>query len=391
MFGWEYPPHNTGGLGVACMGLTRSLSERGFNIAFVMPKKLDITSTWAKMVFAGGSEYSVDSPITPYITSSRYPSERSKSIYANNLFDEVARYAHAAAEIAKREQFDVIYAHDWLSFGAGIEAKKISQKPLVAHVHATEYDRSGGGAVNEHVYRAEKEGMDAADTVVAVSEFTKKILIDKYQIPEQKIRVVHNGIDESTAPKGEGTKRLKHLKQAGYKIVLFLGRLTLQKGPDYFLRAAKKVLERDPRVMFIISGSGDMEEDMMHYAGILGIAHNVIFTGFLEGQDRHDVYVAADLFVMPSVSEPFGITPLESMQLGTPVLISKQSGVSEVTRHALKADFWDIDEMSNKILSVITHAPLRNALSENAQAESSRVTWATAALKIDGILNGLVK
>lgn len=396
MFGWEYPPHNSGGLGVACQGITRSLSERGYEVIFVMPKKLDVSSPWARMVFAERPEhvveYAVNSPITPYVTSSKYRRESHGGIYEGNLFDEVGRYRKMGAVIAKEEQFDVIYAHDWLSFGAGVEAKRATGKPFIAHVHATEFDRSGGAdGVNSHVYAVEKEGMEVADRVVAVSEFTKQIIVQKYGIPAEKVRVVYNGIDDSTAPQGAGLKRLRHLKNSGYKIVLFLGRITLQKGPDYFLRAAKQVLAREPKVMFVISGSGDMEGQIMQLAGNLGISNNVLFTGFLSGSERHEIYTSADLFVMPSVSEPFGITPLESMKLGTPVLISKQSGVSEVVRHALKVDFWDIDEMANKILSVVGHGALREALAENAKKEADRITWADAALKLDGILHELVR
>lgn len=394
MFGWEYPPHHSGGLGIACQGLTRSLFERGYEVIFVMPKKLDVSSPWARMVFADGPaqiEYAVNSPLTPYVTSSKYRREHGGSIYADNLFDEVERYRAMGGTIAKQEKFDVIYAHDWLAFGAGIEAKKATGKPLIVHVHATEYDRNGGASgVNSHVYAVEKAGMEAADRVVAVSEFTKRIIVSKYGIAAEKVRVVHNGIDESTAPSGAGIQRLRHLKKSGYKLVLFLGRITLQKGPDYFLRAAKKVLEREPKVMFVVSGSGDMEEDIMQLAGKLGISENVLFTGFLSGADRHEMYLAADLFVMPSVSEPFGITPLESMKLGTPVLISKQSGVSEVVRHALKVDFWDIDEMANKILSIVGHGALREALSDNAKAEAERITWTDAAIKLDSIMHELV-
>jgi len=395
MFGWEFPPHNSGGLGVACQGLTRSLAERGFEVLFVMPKRLDVSSPWARMIFAereGIETLEFDSPLSPYMTSSKYGKQSKNGIYAGDLFSEVERYRGMGATIAKEESFDVIYAHDWLSFGAGLEAKKATGKPLIVHVHATEFDRSGGASgVNPHVFGIEKLGMEQADCVVAVSEFTKQIIVTKYGIPAEKVRVVYNGIDESTAPSGIGLRRLRSLKSSGYSIVLFLGRLTLQKGPDHFLRAAKKALERDPRIMFVISGSGDMEDEMTQLAAKLGISGNVIFTGFLSGADRHEMYVAADLFVMPSVSEPFGITPLESMRLGTPVLISKQSGVSEVVHHALKVDFWDTDEMANKILSVVGHDALRSSLSENAKKEAERITWADAALKLDGILHGLVK
>lgn len=395
MFGWEFPPFNSGGLGVACLGLTRSLSQRGNEVIFVMPKKLDVQTPWARMVFAesdGVEGYAINSPITPYITSSKYGRERPNGIYAGDLFAEVERYTGMGGAIAKKESFEVIYAHDWLTFGAGMEAKKVSGKPLIVHMHATEYDRNGGGAnVNAHVFAIEKAGMETADSVVAVSELTKRIIVEKYGIPADKIRVVHNGIDETTVPTGDGLKRLRNLKNSGFKIVLFLGRITLQKGPDYFLKAAKKVLERDTKVMFVISGSGDMEEEIMQLTGTLGISNNVLFTGFLSGSDRHEMYTAADLFVMPSVSEPFGITPLESMTLGTPVLISKQSGVSEIVQHALKVDFWDIDEMANKILSIVGHAALSETLSNNAKQEAESITWTSAALKIDGIIHELVR
>ncbi|MBV9159204.1 MAG: glycosyltransferase family 4 protein, partial [Candidatus Kaiserbacteria bacterium] len=315
----------------------------------------------------------------------------SGEIYGADLFAEVERYRAASLAIVEREDFDIIYAHDWLSFGAGIEAKRKTGKPFIAHVHATEFDRCGGPAgVNPHVYAIEREGMEAADCVIAVSELTKQIIVEGYGIPERKVRVVYNGIDESTVPTGSSTRRMRSLKDAGYKIVLFLGRITLQKGPDYFLRAAKRVLEKNPRVMFVMSGSGDMDDRMLELSAQLGISGNVIFTGFLTGTDRYEMYMAADLFVMPSVSEPFGITPLEAMKLGTPVLISKQSGVSEVVKHALKADFWDVDEMANKIMSVVGHPALRETLSHHGAGEAERLTWAAAAIKVDGIVRELV-
>jgi glycogen(starch) synthase len=393
MFGWEFPPYNSGGLGVACLGLTRALSDRGAEITFVMPKRLDVKSPWAKMVFADDGRVvmrPIDSILTPYLTATAYSkSRRVDGIYGNDLMGEVLRYAAMGAEIAKEEQFDVIYAHDWLSFGAGMEAKRVSGKPLVAHVHATEFDRCGGASgVNKEVYAIEKAGMEAADVVIAVSELTKNIIVNNYGIPAEKVRVVYNGIDETTAPESSsGLPRLRALKASGYSLVLFLGRVTLQKGPDYFIRAAKRVLERNPKVMFILSGSGDMDRSVMELAATLGVADHMIFTGFMQGAERSEVYAAADLFVMPSVSEPFGITPLEAMRLGTPVLISKQSGVSEIVKHALKADFWDVDEMANQILAVVDHPGLRQTLSNHGITEAQSITWAQAAQKLDGIVH----
>lgn len=396
MFGWEFPPFNSGGLGVACLGLTKALFELGAQVIFVMPKKLDIKTPWAKVVFADETELDVraiNSPLRAYVTSKSYVREgENAGIYGDDLMSEVRRYAAAGASIARAESFDVIYAHDWLSFGAGIEAKRATGKPLIVHVHATEFDRCGGPwGINKDVYAVEKEGMEAADVVIAVSEMTKDIIVRQYGIPAGKVRVVYNGIDEHTAPSaGAKLPRLRALKNSGYRLVLFLGRVTLQKGPDYFLRAAKRVLERNPRVLFILSGAGDMESSSMRLAAELGISGHVFFTGFLHGPERHEVYEAADLFVMPSVSEPFGITALEAMKQGTPVLISKQSGVSEVVRHALKVDFWDVDEMANKILSVVGYPGLREALAENAAREAEHLTWEDAARKVRGIVHELV-
>lgn len=394
MFGWEFPPYNSGGLGVACLGLTRALSELGLEVLFVMPKKLDIKAPWARMIFAdveGVSARFVNANLMTYVTGRSYSG--GGGIYGDDLISEVRRYAALGGVIAREEKFDVIYAHDWLSFGAGVEAKRMTGKPLIVHVHATEFDRCGGPlGVNPDVYEIEKEGMEAADCVIAVSEMTKNIIVRHYGIPAGKVRVVYNGIDETTAPSaGSSLPRLRVLKDSGYRLVLFLGRVTLQKGPDYFLRAAKRVLERNPNVLFILSGSGDMEQQIMHLAAELGIGGHVFFTGFLNGAERHEVYDAADLFVMPSVSEPFGITALEAMKLGTPVLMSKQSGVAEVVRHALKVDFWDVDEMAGKILSVVGYPGLREALAANAKDEAERLTWTQAAQKVGGIVHELVQ
>jgi glycogen(starch) synthase len=395
MFGWEFPPFNSGGLGVACLGLTKALSELGAEVVFVMPKKLDIKTPWAKLVFADETGIEVrafNSPLQAYATSKSYMRGESLGVYGEDLISEVHRYAAHGGAIAHGESFDVIYAHDWLSFGAGVAAKRATGRPLIVHVHATEFDRSGGASgVNREVYALEREGMEAADVVIAVSEMTKNIIVREYGIPAEKIRVVYNGIDEGTTPSSGGSlPRLRSLKKSGYRLVLFLGRVTLQKGPDYFLRAAKRVLERNPQVLFILSGAGDMDSQVMHLAGELGIGGHVFFTGFLHGADRHEVYECADLFVMPSVSEPFGIAALEAMKVGTPVLMSKQSGVSEVVHHALKADFWDVDEMANKILSVVGYPALREALAENAAREAAQLTWADAARKVEGIVHELV-
>ncbi len=385
MFGWEFPPHNSGGLGTACFGLTRALAARQIEVIFVLPKKVGVNTSFAKMVFADERHvkfYEVESTLMPYVTSEGYIRERDKvfqDIYGKTLMAEVHRYALRARAIAKKERFDIIHAHDWLSFLAGIEAKKVSGKPLILHMHATEFDRTGGQGVNLEVYGIERTAMEQADGIIAVSNFTKQKIIEHYGIEASKIEVVHNGIEECDYK--NIPEKLQELKKSGQKIVLFAGRITIQKGPEYFIRAAKRVLDIKQNVTFLVAGSGDMERQMMMEAAHLGISDSVIFVGFLRGDDLNAVYKAADLFVMPSVSEPFGLTPLESIIAGTPVIISKQSGVSEVLTHALKVDFWDTEDMANKILGVISHRSLLETLWGNSREEVKKVTWDAASKK----------
>ena len=385
MFGWEFPPHNSGGLGTACFGLTRALAARKIDVLFVLPKKVGVSAPFMNILFADTRKVKfleIETPLKPYVTSDGYIYERNKiisDIYGNTLMQEVRRYALRAQEIAKKEKFDIIHAHDWLSFLAGVEAKKISGKPLILHMHATEFDRTGGQGVNQDVYNIERDAMNYADGIIAVSNFTKEKIVQHYGIPADKIEVVHNGIDECDYQ--NIPDRLSKLKKAGQKIVLFAGRITIQKGPEYFIRAAKRVLEVNPNVLFLVAGSGDMERQMVLEAASLGISEHVIFVGFLRGDDLNAVYRVADLFVMPSVSEPFGITPLESIIAGAPVLISKQSGVSEVLTHALKTDFWDTEDMANKILGVVSHRSLWQTLWGNSREEVRKVTWDASSKK----------
>lgn len=395
MFGWEFPPHNSGGLGVACQGLVRALAKKGVHVTFVLPRTVDVDAPYTKMLFADRyfsyTEVAIDSPLTPYVTSRAYERQAKgeKSLYGANLMQEVLRYAAVAMKVVADEQFDVVYAHDWLAFPAGIEVKRITGKPLIVHVHSTEFDRCGGAdGINQGVYEIEKRGMEEADRIIAVSAFTKNIIVSRYGIPESKVRVIHNGLDGDMMPSvRSGKPRLKALKESGYSIVLFLGRITLQKGPDYFVRAAARVVEKDPNVMFILSGAGDMEHSILELAASLGISKNILFSGFLRGEELREAYELADLFVMPSVSEPFGIAALEAIHAGTPVLISKQSGVSEVLRHALKVDFWDVDEMANKILSVVRYPSLSHTLTSHASKEAQVLSWNRSADCINSVLD----
>lgn len=304
--------------------------------------------------------------------------------YGTDLVGDAQRYAALAAVLARHERFDVIHAHDWLTYPAGIAARAVSGKPLVVHVHATEFDRSGSH-VNQSVYEIERAGMHAADRVIAVSMLTRSICEKRYGVAGEKIEVVYNGVEQDERQPEAGARIASQ-----DKIVLFLGRITMQKGPEYFIRAARRVLEKIEDVKFVVAGSGDMALRMIEEAAALGIGHKVLFTGFLRGKDVARVFQMADCYVMPSVSEPFGIAPLEAMSHETPVIISKQSGVAEVLTHALKVDFWDIDEMANKIVAVLKHPPLSNTLKEHGTFELRRLTWDGAAERCGQIYRGAI-
>jgi glycosyltransferase involved in cell wall biosynthesis len=397
MFGWEFPPFNSGGLGTACLGLTKGLKNNDVEVTFVLPRKVNLDVDFLKIVYGDdfGSmkkSYVINSLLQGYSTSEEYDtrifaeSEKKPVIYGRNLFEEVERYAEIGGEIAKNEEFDIIHAHDWLTYQAAINAKKVSGKYLVIHVHATELDRSGGNNVNQYVYDIEKKGMEEADAVIAVSNFTRQKIIDNYGISSDKIKVVHNAVEFENYALHE-----MHTLKRTKKIVLFLGRLTLQKGPDYFVYAAKKVLEYYPNVVFVVSGSGDMEKPIIRKVAELDLADKFIFTGFLRGKDIQEAYHMADLYVMPSVSEPFGISPLEALKCETPVLISNQSGVSEVLNHCLKADFWDVDEIANKIVSVLKYNELYRCLKENGSREVKSLNWNESAHRCVDVYNGLLR
>ena len=396
MFGWEFPPFNSGGLGTACYGITKALSEKGIEINFVLPKNYKIDEDFLNVISTRLPKIKIkeiDSLLVSYTTSENYRRRfleltegNIECNYCDDLIEEVYRYSKIAAEIAAEIDHDIIHVHDWMTFPAGIEAQKVSRKPFIAHVHSTEYDRSGGHGLNPYVYKIEKNGINYADNIIAVSNLTKNKITNGYNENGEKIEVVHNAINISDFA---GGKDHSH-NFKNYKIVLFLGRLTLHKGPDYFLNAAKKVLEKNNEVLFIISGSGDMDYQIIEQAANLGISDKVLFTGFLRGKQLRQIYRMADLYVMPSVSEPFGITSLESLASGTPVMISKQSGASEILNHCLKVDFWDTDEMANKILAVVNHKELKTCLSDNGQNEVSNFKWNKVADKIINIYNKLI-
>lgn len=402
MFGWEFPPYNSGGLGVACWGLTKALTEyEGVDITFVLPKRLDIKVKYMKFAFADVhiKFKHIDTLLTPYITSQMYDQKLGKNLrrlYGKDLISEVNRYAEMAKEIAREEEFDIVHAHDWLAFGAGINAAEVSGKPVILHVHSTEFDRTGGQGANEEVYEIERTSLAKADKVIAVSEFTKQGIVDHYGIAPDKIAVVHNGIEsypeqyEDTANDQVGNG-LEELRKAGKKLVLFLGRFTVQKGADIFINVAAKVLKYRPDTVFLMVGAGELENQLIQHVAALGISDKVVFTGFLRGANKDKVYKAADLFVMPSVSEPFGLVALESLVNGTPIIISNQSGVSEVIRNALKVDFWDVDEMTNQIVTALEYDSMRDDLTSQGRGEAFNVTWQRAAARCAKIYTDLIQ
>jgi glycosyltransferase involved in cell wall biosynthesis len=413
MFGWEFPPHISGGLGTASYGLTKGLAQiDDVEVIFVVPKAYgdedqevvseiigagDIPVTQKQILFDDLQKkveyYEVDSNLIPYASPEEFwkltqqrVSSRTRFIqtdsqgrlpfsgkYGKDLLEEIAKYAIVAEVIAENNDFDIIHAHDWLAYPAGIAAKKASGKPLVIHVHATDFDRSGG-SVNPNVYAIEREGMEVADKIITVSNLTRNIVIEKYGIAPNKISTVYNAVEPVERESTSGFK-----KGINEKIVTFLGRITMQKGPEYFIEAAHQVLRRMDNVRFVMAGSGDMMEKMIKRAAQLGITDRFHFTGFLKGDDVFEMFRMSDVYVMPSVSEPFGISPLEAMMSDVPTIISKQSGVAEILTHAIKVDFWDTNAMADAIYSILKYPALPKMFKKHGRIEVDNLRWKNSA------------
>lgn len=422
MFGWEFPPHISGGLGTACYGLTKGLANMDVEVLFVMPSASgDEDESAVKIINASDVAVSetckdvrtflekvqflrVGSNLVPYLTPEQFTEMVEKSRkgqikdfktylgqkykfsgkYGSNLMEEVSRYAMVASEIALKNDFDVIHAHDWLTYLAGIAAKRLSGKPLVIHVHATEFDRSGSN-INTLVYDLEKLGMKEADKIIAVSNLTRNIIINKYGINPDKVVTIHNAVDF------DGFEQMNISRGVDEKIVTFLGRITFQKGPEYFIEAAAKVLKRYPDVRFVMAGSGDLLNRSIRRVAKLGIATRFHFTGFLKGEDVKKMFSYSDVYVMPSVSEPFGISPLEAMRSNVPTIISKQSGVAEVLNHAIKVDFWDIDALADAIYGLLKYPALSKMAVRNGLEEVNALRWDNAAFYIKEIYSEVIK
>lgn len=395
-FGWDFPPQTTGGLGIACQGLTRELAREGIEVIFVLPRSQPVQGN-LRFIFADIEKMvrmrEVSSGLVPYKGSDSiidvYDEFGKRRIYSRTILEEIHAYAHKAAQIAKEETFELIHAHDWTAYLAGVAAKIASGKPLILHVHATAFDQAASDNIDPAVFKIEQESFEIADSIITVSEFTKNIIIEKHGVNPSKIQVVHNGCDTDEPVKY--TPLLRELRAQGKKIVMYHGRITIQKGVDYLVDAARRVVDTDPSVIFVISGKGDMMGQIIQKVGALGLSDHFIFAGALWYEERDQMYQSVDLVVMPSVSEPFGLVPLEAMQHGTPSLISKQSGVSEVMSHVLKVDFWDVDQMANKILSALRYPAMRQQLVQEGQQEIKRLSWKHAASKVIALYKRLLK
>jgi glycosyltransferase involved in cell wall biosynthesis len=424
MFGWEFPPHISGGLGTACFGLTKGLAKLNqVGVIFVVPKSLGDEEQSAIQIIGANNVsishkeiqfedvqqkidyYEIESKLIPYVgeeefwtlKSHKY-SKETRFVETNNgykiefsgkygpgLLQEIRNYALVAEIIARENQFDIIHAHDWLTFPAGIAAKHKSGKPLVVHVHATEFDRSGGN-VNPKVYAIEREGMEMADGIIAVSSLTKNIIVEKYGIPAGKITVVYNAVEPVTEEKDKGFH-----KGVNEKIVTFLGRITMQKGPEYFIEAAKLVLKKMNNVRFVMAGSGDLMNQMIARVAELGISDHFHFTGFLKGNDVIQMLRMTDVFVMPSVSEPFGIVPLEAMQFNVPVIISNQSGVAEIIENAIKIDFWDTYAMADAIYGILNYKSLAKHFKREGKQEVENLEWVNSASAVTDVYKSVLQ
>ena len=410
MFGWEFPPHILGGLGTASYGLTKGMWECGdMDITFVIPKPWgDEDRSFAKII--GASQV----PVGWRDVSREYGERRIGNVmdpdeyfrlrdhiyadfnymrlndlgciefsgrYPDNLLEEINNYSICAGVIARTEEFDVIHSHDWLTYPAGIHAKQVTGKPMVIHVHATDFDRSRGN-VNPTVFNIERDGMLHADHIITVSNLTRNTVIDKYGIDPAKVTTVHNAV----TPLSEELLNVDP-PRCKEKVVTFLGRITMQKGPEYFVEAAAKVLRNNPHVRFVMAGSGDMMDKMIDLAAARGIADRFHFPGFQKGKQVYEMLKASDVYVMPSVSEPFGISPLEAMQMGVPSIISKQSGCAEILTNVIKTDYWDIDAMADAINAIVSYPAMHDQLKEDGLAEVNQITWDKAGRKVIDIYN----
>lgn len=415
MFGWEFPPHILGGLGTASFGLTRGMAmQNDMEITFVIPKPYgdedqsflkiigtcnvpvnwrDVNLDQVKRKIGNTMEPELYYKLRDHIYadfSSVYTNELGcigfSGRYPDNLLEEINNYSICAGVIARTIDFDVIHSHDWLTYPAGIHAKMVTGKPLVIHVHATDFDRSRGN-VNPQVFAIEKNGMDYADHIITVSNLTRDTVINKYHVDPRKVTTVHNAVE----PVSKEIQNIIPNKNPKEKVVTFLGRITMQKGPEYFVEAAARVLDRSKNIRFVMAGSGDKMVEMIDLAARRKIADRFHFTGFLKGKQVYEMLKSSDVYVMPSVSEPFGISPLEAMQVSVPTIISKQSGCAEILMNAIKLDYWDIDGMADAIYSICTYPDMAEFLQKEGKKEVDNIKWEYAGNRVRTIYDKVLK
>ena len=397
MLGWELPPHNSGGLGVACLNMARALSRQGIDIDFVVPYEAEHPDTKFMHVLHathldpihryGGGAYSSMEIDKKQIPSIDHPDMLSIRDIQKCYQDFVNKYL-------MEYKPDLVHAHDWLTYEAGVLAKKNYGIPLVAHVHATEFDRAGMRRGNPLIHEIEKEGLMMADKIIAVSESTKRIIHEKYHIPLNKIDVIYNSLDEAYYKSDYKYDDSLHkyalsLKKQGYTIISTVGRFTIQKGLDFYMNAAARAVHKNPKLMFIFAGDGEERNHLIARSADLGISKNVIFTGFIRGRKLRDIYSVSDIFVMSSISEPFGLTALEAAHHGDALILTNQSGVSEVIWSAMKYDFWDENKLADEILSIAKNPALKNSLQNNVREEYVKISWDKIAKKCEKIYNSL--
>lgn len=421
MIGWEYPPHNSGGLGVACKGLTHALASNDTDIHFSLPyeAKHDVShmnihncvhENWKTPLYDkfgniisescncdvppffaysqeahdfDAHETQVFSPETFSNTGYSFDLAKLRKLSNSQVAKQVSEYAEAVGSVGhkKQEDFEVIHAHDWMSFPAGQELRKRTGKPLVTHVHSTEFDRSGLSNGNPYITAIEYEGMHQADHVIAVSHYTKRLLEQKYGVDPQKISVVHNGIADLRVPADPGP----HHFASKRPVIVFMGRLTIQKGVSYFLDLAHAVLKKIPQALFVVAGHGDMYQELLLRTADNGLSASVVFSGFVRNKQRRKLLDRADVFVMPSISEPFGLVALEAAQRHTPVIVSKNAGVSEVLPHAIALDFWDVNKMADSIVEIISDDTVAENLVKGQLKDLSKQTWHSSAQKVKDV------
>ncbi len=414
MFGWEFPPHILGGLGTASYGLTRGMSKQeDMEITFCIPKPWgDEDQSFLRIIGMNNipvawrdvSWDTLQARFGSYMDPQLYYDLRNhiyadfnylhtndlgciefSGRYPDNLHEEINNYSIVAGVVARQQDFEIIHSHDWLTYPAGIHAKQVSGKPLVIHVHATDFDRSRGN-VNPTVYSIEKNGMDHADHIMCVSEMTRQTVIHKYHQDPNKVSTVHNAVE----PLPQSILELPEYHNPDEKVVTFLGRITMQKGPEYFVEAANMVLQRTRNIRFVMAGSGDMMDEMIRLAAARGIADRFHFPGFMKGEDVYKVFKRSDVYVMPSVSEPFGISPLEAMQCFVPSIVSKQSGCAEILDKCIKVDYWDIHALADAIYSVCMYPALYTYLREEGKKEVDSITWEAVGHKVRDIYDHVI-